>query len=144
MLERVSNADAIILGSPIFLHSVTSAMKAFLERLIFQYLVYDQEHSSLFKRKIPIGFIYTMNVTNDKFKADYEDQLKPIETYLEKAFTSFETLIVNDTYQFDDYSRYVTTLFDETKKRKVKETQFPKDCENAFDMGRRFVKQANI
>lgn len=64
ILEKVSNANAIIFGSPIYLHSVTGAMRSFLERLIFQYLVYDTNHSSLFKRKIPAGFIYTMNVLN--------------------------------------------------------------------------------
>lgn len=46
---------------------------------------------------------------------------------------------VNDTYQFNDYSKYVAPLFDETKKKIVKEMQFPKDCQNAFDMGVRFV-----
>ncbi|PJI08153.1 MULTISPECIES: flavodoxin family protein [Clostridium] len=141
ILEKVSNADAIIFGSPIYLHSVTGAMKSFLERLIFQYLVYDVNHPSLFQRKIPAGFIYTMNVTNEKFKAEYEDDLKPIQEYIEKTFGSFESLVVNDTYQFNDYSKYVAPLFDERKKRKVREEQFPKDCQNAFDMGVRFAKQ---
>jgi multimeric flavodoxin WrbA len=144
VLEKISKADAIILGSPIYLHSVTGAMKSFLERLIFQYLVYDQEHSCLFQRKIPVGFIYTMNVTSEQFKAGYEDELKSVQTYISKTFGSFEALIVNDTYQFDDYSKYVAPLFDEKKKREVKEKQFPQDCQNAFNMGVRFVGQAHI
>lgn len=143
ILEKVSNADAIIFGSPIYLHSVTGTMRSFLERLIFQYLVYDKSHSSLFQRKIPAGFIYTMNVTNEQFKAGYEDDLKSLQTYIEKTFGSFESLAVNDTYQFNDYSKYVAPLFDEKKKRKVREEQFPKDCQSAFNMGVRFVKQAN-
>jgi len=43
-------------------------MKSFLERLIFPYLKYDQNHSSIFGRKIPIGFIYIMNVTGERMK----------------------------------------------------------------------------
>jgi len=144
ILEKVSNANVIILGSPIYLHSVTGAMRSFLERLIFQYLVYDTHHSSLFQKKISTGFIYTMNVTNEQFKAEYEYELKSLQAYIEKIFGSFEPLIVSDTYQFNDYSKYVASLFDEKKKRKVKEEQFPKDCQNAFDMGVRFVEQANI
>ncbi|NSA18866.1 multimeric flavodoxin WrbA [Clostridium saccharobutylicum] len=81
ILEKVSNADAIIFGSPIYLHSVTGAMRSFLERLIFQYLVYDKDHSSLFQRKIPAGFIYTMNVTNEQFKSEYENDLKSLQVY---------------------------------------------------------------
>lgn len=144
ILEKVSNADAIILGSPIYLHSVTGAMRSFLERLLFQYLVYDTNHTSLFQRKIPVGFIYTMNVTSEQFKAEYEPELKSLKAYIEKTFGSFETLVVNDTYQFNDYSKYVAQLFDEKKKKKVREEQFPKDCQNAFNMGMDFVKQANV
>lgn len=142
VLEKTASADAIILGSPIYLHSVTGAMRSFLERLVFQYLVYDKDHSSLFPRKIPFGFVYTMNVTNDQFQSEYETELRSFQTYLAKMFGSFESLVVNDTYQFDDYSRYVATLFDEKKKREVREKQFPIDCQNAFDLGVRFAKQA--
>jgi hypothetical protein len=67
-----------------------------------------------------------------------------MQTYIKMTFGSFESLIVNDTYQFNDYSKYVAPLFDEEKKRRIKEEQFPKDCKNAFDMGVRFVEQANI
>lgn len=141
VLEKISKADAIVLGSPIYLHSVTGAMRSFLERLVFQYLVYDKDHSSLFPRKIPFGFIYTMNVTKDQFQAEYETELKSYQAYLTKIFGSFESLIVNDTYQFDDYSRYVAPLFDEKKKREVQEKQFPIDSQNAFDLGVRFTKQ---
>lgn len=144
ILEKISNADAIIFGSPIYLHSVTGAMRSFLERLLFQYLAYDINHSSMFNRKIPAGFIYTMNVTSDQFKAGYEYELKSLQAYIEKTFGSLESLVVNDTYQFNDYSKYVAPLFDENKKKIVKEIQFPKDCQSAFDMGVRFVEQVNI
>ncbi|MDS0525266.1 flavodoxin family protein [Clostridium sp. SHJSY1] len=144
VLEKISNADAIILGSPIYFSSVTGTMRSFLERLLFQYLVYDENYSTLFNRKIPVGFIYTMNINNEMFKMICENQLKTVEGVLEKTFGSFESLVVNDTYQFDDYSKYVSSAFDENKKRKVREEQFPKDCESAFELGVRFVRQANV
>lgn len=40
-----------------------------------------------------------------------------------------------DAFQFDDYSQYVATRFDPVHKAKVKAEQFPKDCQNAFDLG---------
>ncbi|HEY8889015.1 MAG TPA: flavodoxin family protein [Clostridium sp.] len=142
ILEKVANADAIILGSPIYFGAVTGGMRSFIERFMFPYLVYDKSYSSLFGRKIPTGFIYTMNVTDKKMKdVGYEQSLKFVENSMERLFGSFESLIVNDTYQFDDYSKYVVTSFDEKKKSQVREEQFPKDCKNAFDMGVRFVKQ---
>ncbi len=145
ILDKVANADAIILGSPIYFASVTGFMRSFLERFMFQYLVYDTSYSSLFGKKVSTGFIYTMNVTNERMKdLGYEESFKSSEATMKRIFGSSESLIVNDTYQFDDYSKYVVTVFDEKLKAKVREEQFPKDCENAFDMGVRFAQQANI
>jgi len=144
ILEKVANADAIILGSPIYFGAVSGGMRSFIERFMFPYLVYDNNYSSLFGRKIPTGFVYTMNVTKEQMKeVGYEQSLKFVESSMENLFGSFESLMVNDTYQFNDYSKYVVTKFDEKKKAKVRDEQFPKDCKNAFDMGVRFVGQAS-
>ncbi|WML37642.1 flavodoxin family protein [Clostridium sp. OS1-26] len=145
ILEKAANADAIILGSPIYFASVTGAMRSFLERFMFQYLVYDADYSSLFGKKISTGFIYTMNVTNERMKdLGYEQDFKSSEMVMKRLFGSSESLIVNDTYQFDDYSKYVVTAFDEKEKAKVRKEQFPKDCQKAFDMGVRLGKQTSI
>ena len=50
ILERIAEADAFILGSPVYLGTATGEMRSFLERLVFPYLVYDREHSSLFPK----------------------------------------------------------------------------------------------
>ncbi|WP_242834255.1 hypothetical protein [Clostridium pasteurianum] len=71
----------------------------------------------------------------------YKQGLKFSEMDMGRVFGYFESLIANDTYQFDDYSKYVITVFDEKKKAKVRSEQFPKDCEKAFNMGIRFAQQ---
>ena len=141
ILEKVANADAIILGSPIYFGAVTGEMRSFIERFMFPYLVYDTSYSSIFGKKIPTGFIYTMNVTKEKMKdVGYEQGLSFVENAMERLFGSFESLFVNDTYQFNDYSKYVVTCFDEKKKAQVRKEQFPKECINAFNMGVRFAE----
>lgn len=139
ILDATTKADAVIIGSPIYLHSITSATSAFLERFIFPYLTYDENHSSLFPKKLPIGIIYTMNVDSEKYKLFYEPGLTSNSEYLSKIFGSCETLIVNDTYQFDDYSKYFAPVFDVEKKKHIRETQFPKDCQKAFAMGENII-----
>nr|WP_312884241.1 hypothetical protein [Clostridium psychrophilum] len=117
-------------------------MRSFIERFMFPYLVYDASYSSLFGKKIPTGFIYTMNVNNEQMKAvGYEQGLSFVEKSMERLFGSFESLFVNDTYQFNDYSKYVVTCFDEKKKAQVRENQFPIDCKKVFNIGVSFVKQ---
>ena len=77
ILEKAGEADAIIMGSPIYLGAATGEMRSFLERLVYPYLVYDAERSSLFKKKISTGFIYTMGVPESRMKEmGYEQQLK--------------------------------------------------------------------
>ncbi|MDR3599977.1 MAG: flavodoxin family protein [Desulfosporosinus sp.] len=143
ILEKVDKADAIILGSPIYIGNVTGEMRSFIERMAFQYLVYDENYSSLFKRRIPMGFIYTMNLDEKTMKEwGYVPVLKGTENMLGSIFgalEAFEVQYVTDTYQFNDYSKYIVTAFDEAHKAKRREEEFPKDCEKAFEMGARFA-----
>ena len=141
VLEKIPEIDALILGSPIYLGTVTGEMRSFLERLVFPYLVYDANHSSLFQKKIPTGFIYTMNVDEPRMKdMNYGLHFGFNETFLGRTFGSCESLIVNDTYQFNDYSKYVVTSFSEEAKAKRRKEIFPIDCQTAYELGARFAK----
>ncbi|BBB92223.1 MAG TPA: flavodoxin family protein [Methylomusa anaerophila] len=142
VLEKVESVDAIILGSPIYLGAATGEMRSFMERLVFPYIVYDENYSSLFKRKIPAGFIYTMNVTESMMQEwGYDQHFKVSERMLGKTFGLAESLCVTDTYQFDDYSKYVVSVFDPDKKAARRKEVFPQDCEKAYNMGMRFAKE---
>lgn len=145
VLKKVEEADAIILGSPIYMGAATGEMRSFMERLIFQYLVYDESRSTLFKRKIATGLIYTMGATESQMKLmGYEQNLKIPEMGMKRTFGESESLLVTDTYQFDDYSKYVSTAFNPEEKAKRRKEEFPNDCQRAFDMGVRFAQQTNI
>lgn len=140
VLEKIETADAVILGSPIYFGNVTGEVRSLIERMLFQYLVYDENYSSLVEKKKPIGFIYTMNVTEATAKEWGYDQILAIaEKSVKRLFGSVETLFVTDTYQFNDYSKYVATAFNEADKAKRRQEIFPADCEKAFNMGVRFA-----
>jgi multimeric flavodoxin WrbA len=115
-------------------------MKSLLERLVFQYLVYDKDRSSLFKHKIKAGLIYTMGAPESMIKdAGYEKLFQTTERIMKHIFGSAESLVVCDTYQFDDYSKYESSAFNPEEKTKRKQEIFPVDCKNAFDLGVRFA-----
>ena len=140
VLERIDNADALIMGSPIYLAMLSGEMKSFLERLIYPHVSYATPFpSSLFSRKMPAGFIYTMgaNETNMKDR-QYDWQIKANQAILDFAFGKTEFLVVNDTYMFDDYSKYVNA-YDVNAKEKRRREVFPLDCQKAFDMGTRLM-----
>lgn len=140
VLEKIANSDGLILGSPIYFGNVTGEMRSFIERALFPYGVYDETYSSLFPKKIPVGFIYTMNI-DEKTMAEwgYAAVLKGTENAFARLMGSCEAMYVTDTYQFDNYDKYVATRFDAAHKAKRRDEEFPKDCNQAFEMGVRFA-----
>lgn len=140
VLEKIESADAVIIGSPIYFGEVTGEVRSFIERLIFPYLVYDKNYSSLNEKKKPVGMIYTGNVPESMIKeVEYDRVLSRYEKMFEKFMGPTESLFVTDTYQFSDYSKYVATAFDEPAKAKRRQEVFPNDCQKAFEMGIRFA-----
>ena len=53
VLDRVHEADAVVLGSPIYFSEVTGEMRSFFERFLFQYLNYDDYSKPLSPAKRP-------------------------------------------------------------------------------------------
>ncbi len=141
IFSRIEQADAILMGSPIYWGDISGEMKSFLERLLFQYTTYTNPPGSLFTKKIKTGFIYTMNVTEDVLKEwQYAVNFNRYEAALRRMFGESEYMCCLDTYQFDDYSKVLATRFDPVKKKQRHEEIFPLDCQKAFDMGVRLVR----
>ena len=136
VLQKIEKADAILIGSPIYLGITTGVTRCFLERLIYPYLVYDAERSSLFKKKIKTAFIYTAGATAEMVQEMGSDRnARGTEMVMKRIFGSCESFFVTDTLQFNDYSKYVTPQFDpEAKKQRHKE-QFPLECKKAYELG---------
>jgi multimeric flavodoxin WrbA len=138
ILRKIETADALILGSPIYFGMVSGEMRSFMERLMFQYLIYDTKHSSLRKKDIPTAFIYTMNITESGAnERSYPATLGMLETSIQRNLSGREvpTLWATDTCQFDDYSKYESGMFDGNHKLRRRREEFPKDCERAFTLG---------
>jgi multimeric flavodoxin WrbA len=141
ILQRVEQADAIILGSPIYFGTVSGEMHSFMERLLFPYLTYTNPPQSLFPKKIPAGFIYTMNVTAEQMKElGYEQHFAKNQWFLELVFGSSESLFSFDTYQFKDYAAVVADRFDPDHKAKRRREVFPQDCQAALALGSRLAR----
>ena len=118
-------------------------MRSFYERLVFPYLVYNKERTSLFPKQIGTGFIYTMNVDEAHLpKTDYQQHFSMMHKLAERIFGKSESLYVTDTKQFEDYSRYVSGLFNPEAKLKRHKDVFPEDCRKAYELGVRLTEQS--
>lgn len=136
LLEKAMESHALILGSPVYLSDITGEMRSFIERLIFMNLSYENKQST-FAGRIHMAFIYTMNVSAEIMKQmQYDDIFRSHSTYANFLGGKSSYMTSNDTYQFDDYGLYAAGAFDEDHKAKVREEQFPIDCENAYELGK--------
>ena len=141
IFRKIEKVDAIILGSPVYFGAVSGEMKSFMERLLFPYSTYTDPPQSLFPRKIKSGFIYTMGVTEKMFQEiGYIQQFNLHEMILKRIYGASEHMCSFDTYQFDDYSRVLSSRFDPEKKAQRRKEIFPKDCEKAFEMGAKLAE----
>ena len=132
VLEQIDKADGLILGSPVYWSDITAEMRAVLERFRYQYTDCD-DYSSVFGGHLKAGFIYTMNVSAGMMSGlyqKYEEFLQPIAEYV-------GTVECAETLQVNDYSKFHLGYFDGNQRHRRHETEFPKDCKRAFELGRR-------
>lgn len=75
VIDRIFGADALIIGSPIYLGDVTSQVHALLERLRFSALSYD-DYANYFTGKVNVGVILTMNADKSTYDSWYKAKME--------------------------------------------------------------------
>lgn len=147
ILKKAQQADALIVGSPVYYDYPTAQTRAFLERLMFPldpYMVDENGKRIRYLNKtVPTAIIYTMNCPEWLMEQiHYPTILGANEKAMDRLFGYCETLNSCDTFQYTDYAKYDCNLFDADKKAIQRDTQFPVDLENAFELGMRLVLTA--
>ena len=143
VLEKVKAADAVIFGSPIYFMNMTAEMIAFIERLYFSNYIYSDEIPTVFGKKLPSAFVYTMNMTEKHFEQfGMTQRLGMTEMFTEKILgVAPKILRAFNTVQFKDYSRYESSIFNADEKFAYREKNFPADLATAYQTGRELVSQ---
>ena len=140
VLEKVHQADGLVLGTPVYFGAETGRMRQFLERLLFPYLRYSVTDRSLFPRKIKTGLIYTMNVKEEALPGfGWDKGFANTHRLLGTIFGACEMMLCCDTKQFQDYGKYDMTSFDPEHKEKRHREVFPQDRRHAFELGQRLA-----
>ena len=139
VLEKISRCGALIIGSPIYIGDVTGMTRNLIERLTFQYISYDNT-PPYFDGHINCAFIYTMNCPkefSDCQKAAYEQNAECLKV----LGGTTEYIMANETWQWDDYSKYASGMFDAEAKRRYHEKVWPLELQNAFELGRKLASK---
>ena len=141
ILEKCKEADAVILGSPIYFGDVTGMMRSFLERFLFPSLCYQTDPKTgamkTLAAKKPIGFIYTMNAPKEWCDAAYAGMYNQIEGSLAAIYgCEVKSLKVCNTCQVKNYADYDMDYFDSDAKHQYKDEHFEEDKQTAFELGK--------
>ena len=125
VMEKAVEADVLVCGSPVYCGYPTAGLRAFMERLVFPAVNYsDFSHPVISKPK----------ANNYHILMDTNAQQLGM-------FGPTEILYSFDNYQFNDYSRYDAAMLPEERKARMRETQFPQDLQNAYELGKRLVEE---
>lgn len=140
VLEKIRNADGLIIGSPNYLGNLTSSFRALYERLIFQSLTYNKETPCCNQHRIPVLLIMTSNCSEEIYDATgYTVLLNNYKSTFDTFVGPTEILCCGNTLQVDDYSRYDWTLFDPVEKKKHHDETFDEYLSKAYIAGREIL-----
>ena len=136
VLEDIAGADGLVLGSPNYFGEVTGLMRAFLERLAFPWLSYN-DYSITAPKRMPVVLVETQNGS-----AEYNNcnGYGSMEHCIAQALGQPQKLFANNTYQVKNYANYELAGFSEEAKRKYRDEHWEKDLQHAFDTGRQMAE----
>ena len=137
VLDKIRNADGLIIGTPNYLGEGTAGFRALYERLVFQVLTYNREQMCCNEHPIPVLLIMTSNAPDQM----YAQLLKNYEGTLSNFVGPTTTFACGDTLQVNDYSNFNWTLFDPAAKQARRETDFPQKMAQVFDLGAALVSE---
>ena len=140
IIDKIFRADVLLIGTAIYLGRPTSRYFEVLERLHFCALSYD-DYSNYFTGKVNVGLFVSMNATKEYYDKLYKDAFEGYAQELQMLNGEVCLYPCHDTLQVADYSKYNMAGFDAERKRLSREKNFPRDLENAYQIGQRLVRE---
>ncbi|SDC61885.1 flavodoxin family protein [Parafannyhessea umbonata] len=140
IIDKIFRADVLLIGTAIYLGRPTSRYFEVLERLHFCALSYD-DYSNYFTRRVNVGLFVSMNASKEFYDKLYKDAFEGYARELQMLNGEVCLYPCHDTLQVADYSKYNMAGFDAERKRLSREKNFPRDLENAYQIGQRLVRE---
>ena len=137
LLEKIREADGLILGTPIYIGDFSARLRCLYERLIFQYGAYHKDFNFNYnEHRIPVLLVITCNAPLFTFdEMGYTPMIERYRAELSRSIGPTEIVIADETMQVSNYEKYDWTLFDYEDRRRRRKDVFPLQLAEAFRMG---------
>lgn len=137
VLEKIRQADGLIMGSPNYLSNLTASFRALYERLVFQVLTYNKETPCCNEHKIPVLVIMTSNCPEAAYDmTGYNVLMNSYKETLSTFVGPTQTLVCGNTLQVNDYSKFNWTMFDPEAKKAHHDETFGNYLDQAYELGK--------
>lgn len=140
VLREAAYADGLVFASPMYFFQITAQLRAFLERLVFPWLSYNDYSSNPPKGHIPSCFIYTMNAPKEMVHVQQRN-MEENEAIIANALGKPERIEIYNTLQVKDYSRYEMGGFNLEAKQRWHEEHWQQDLDRCRDAGKRMAEK---
>ena len=137
VLEEIARADGLVLGSPVYFGEVTGQMRAFLERLVFPWLSYN-DYSLTVPKRMPVALVETMNGTPER---NNSNGFGSMEYCIALALGEPQRIVAYNTCQVASYGRYELGGFSEEAKHRWRDAHWEEDLQRAYDAGRQMAER---
>jgi len=137
LFEEIKTCKGLVLASPIYFRDVTGEMRVFIERLLFQNMLYSNPPRSTFGKRIKVGIIYTMNVMEEQFnKISLKAHLEGMEGSINLVLGEPKIFYGFGTNQLTDYDGIEYTYINKEERLKRHKEVFPTVLEQARGFGK--------
>ena len=126
VIEKIFNADCLLIAVPVFFSQPSSHYMAFLERLIFSLVSYKTGNK--FKGKVNVGLFYSINYPMDYFEKSVRPHIRQSEDLL-KMLNGKVVIEI-----FSNMSKIVSSNSSD-EVLKVKNQQLEDDFNVVFEIG---------
>ena len=130
IIEKILNADTLLIGSQIFFNEPTSHYRALVERLIYCIVSYDRNY--YYKGKVNVGIFYSVISPKKHFEKNVRPNLKSTEDLFK--------MLNGEVKVYESY-KGMTSKKKTEDEIKEKEKEFEMDLKNAFEIGAELSKK---
>ena len=140
VFEEIRNCSALILATPIYFGDVAGQLRCFLERFLFQNMIYSTPPRSLFGKRINVGMIYTMNIQETQYQNySLKPQIEAMEGIIKRIIGDTKSFFAFGTNQLNDYSGIEYTYINGQERLKNHKENFSKEIKRVKDFARSLI-----
>lgn len=138
VFDEIHNAEGLIIATPIYYRDVTGELRSFIERLLFQSMLYTTPPKSIFGKRISVGMIYTMNVMEEQYQNySLKTAIESMESSIKMIIGDVHSFFAFGTNQLSSYEGIEYTYINSEERLKRNKEEFPKEKARVRD----FVKE---